>query len=115
MPASLPSTITYRSSPGTPRLFASRAVTLWRLTRSSSQRTSAFGAWAAGTRKTRYTEARTPTSLLSVHSSSRDRVNGKIRRKAPTIRNASGDAVDDPCDDHADDREGESQDAQQRA
>src|SRR6266508_4600933 len=88
MPASLPSTTTYRSSPGSPRLFASRAVTLCRLTTSSFHRTSAVRAWTAGTRKTRYTGAPTPTFLLSVHSSSRGRVKGRIRRNAPTMRNA---------------------------
>src|SRR5438552_3253903 len=38
---SLPSTRTYRSSPVIPRLFASRAVMLWRLTTSSFKTTSA--------------------------------------------------------------------------
>src|SRR6058998_3764817 len=56
-PASLPSTRTYRSSPGNPRLFASLEVMLWRLTRSSFQTTSARDACAEGTRKTRYTRA----------------------------------------------------------
>src|SRR5712691_5147675 len=88
MPASLPSTTTYRSSPGRPRLFASRAVTLCRLTTSSFHRTSALGAWTAGTRKTRYTGTRTRTFLLSVHSSSCGRVKGRISRNAPTMRNA---------------------------
>src|SRR6266704_2962510 len=88
MPASLPSTTTYRSSPGRPRLFASRAVTLCRLTTSSFHRTSALGAWTAGTRKTRYTGTRTRTFLLSVHSSSCGRVKGRIKRNAPTMRNA---------------------------
>src|SRR5207253_958174 len=62
--ASLPSTTTYRLSPFRPRLFASRTVTLWRLTTSSAVRTFAWSAWAGVRRKTRYTSRRTTASVI---------------------------------------------------
>src|SRR5437879_9127413 len=62
--ASLPSTTTYRPSPFRPRLFASRTVTLWRLTTSSAVRTFTWSAWAGVRRKTRYTSRRTTASVI---------------------------------------------------
>src|SRR2546427_977157 len=62
--ASPPSTTTYRLSPFRPRLFASRTVTLWRLTTSSAVRTFTWSAWAGVRRKTRYTSRRTTASVI---------------------------------------------------
>src|SRR5919198_1763633 len=62
--ASLPSTRTYRSLPARPRLFASRAVTLWRLTTSSWRRRVTFSAAAGVNRRTRYTDRPTAASVL---------------------------------------------------
>src|SRR5256886_17066126 len=54
----------YRSSPLRPRLFASRTVRLWRLTRSSAVRTFTWSAWARARRKIRYTPRRTAASVI---------------------------------------------------
>src|SRR6059036_2851011 len=112
IPASLPSMRTYRSSPVIPRLFASLAVMLCRLTTSSFHTTSACEAFPAarerrGTRRP-HCDLDIKSSFVSGGSHERQ----EQEERADHQDRESGELVDGPGDHDAGDGERETEDCE---